>query len=146
MTTEQLICTDLDTALKAISIANGYSFNITGKVYEWRDSDLAESDVPGIIWRDYKNEIDPEGEESHVLRFEIVVVAAGNTSPATVRQMVQDAITAFFTLENKAVFPGKKVSGCYLNHVDKAVERNKKRLAAAKIDCYTTYTAGIGLI
>lgn len=146
MTTEQLICTNLDAALKNISITNGYSVNISGNVFEWRDSDLKHNEVPGIIWRDYLNEIDPDGDESHLLHFQIAVIAAGNTSPATVRQISQDVITAFYTLEDKRVFNPTYISGCYLIKIEKGVERDQKRVSGASIDCYVTYTAGIGLI
>lgn len=146
MTTEQLIINNLDTALKAISIANGYSVDISGNVFDWRDSDLKESESPGIIYRDYLNEWEVDGEDSHKLHFQIAIIAAGNTSPATIRAVVQDVITAFYTLEDKRVFDPKYVSGCYMVKVEKAVERAEKRVAGAQIDCYVEYTTEIGII
>ena len=146
MTTEQRICTNLETALKAISIANGYSVDISGNVFEWRFSDLGQSETPGIIWRDYLNEWEEDGEDSHRLYFQIAVIAAGNTSPATIRSIVQDIITAFYTLENKTVFDPTYISGCYMVKVEKSVERHEKRVAGAQVDCYVEYTTEIGII
>ena len=146
MSIEQSICNNLSTALNDISIANGYSFDVGGNVFEWRDTDLKKTEVPGIIWRDHLNEFDPDGEESHKLYFHIIVVASGNTSPATIRNMVQDAMTAFLTLENPAVFDPKHISGCYFVKITKAVERHENKVSAAEIDCYVEYTAGLGSI
>jgi len=145
-TIEQNICTNLNTALLYISIAHGYSFDVGSNVFEWRDTDLNPNEVPGIIWRDYLNEIDEQGDESHILNFEIVVIASGNTSPATIRNMKQDILTAFYSLENKGVFNPKYVSGCYVRKIESQVEKGKHRVAGAKMDCFVKYTSGLGAI
>jgi hypothetical protein len=139
MSVHQNICTNLDTALKAISIANGYTFDINGKVYEWKATDVQLADVPCAIWRDHIIDWDEDDQQTKKLGFEIVFVASGNTSPALVRNMLGDGLKAFFTLENRAVFSPSYISGCYLINATIATEQGDKKTTAVKINCFVEY-------
>lgn len=145
-TVQQLIATNLDTALKAISIANGYSFNISGKVYEWKATDVQLADLPCVIWRDYTVEWHEDDQQMKTIRFELVLVATGSTGPATIRQMIEDILKAFFTLENKAVFNPTRIAGCFLQSVDIAVEQGERKTTAAKLMCNVEYLTELELI
>lgn len=123
MTVEQTIINAIQAQLLAITPANGYSFDIAGKVYEWHDSQIDEAALPAIVFRDIANEIDEDNELLHILAVEVDIVAGGNSSPAAVRGYKQDILTAMYEmLKTDAVAGGKFVSS------ETEVEKDKKRL------------------
>jgi hypothetical protein len=134
MSMQQTIITALLTNLGNISVANGYSFNISGHVFEWQDTDLAESETDAIEVRDISNYLSEGDEQEHDLTVQITLVCAGNTSPANLRARIQDVLTAFALVENVS-----KVTGARLLGVDVDTEKRKKRIMEAVFRFSITY-------
>ena len=101
MSVEQDIMTQVLANFNNISIANGYSFDINGHVYEWRDSDIPESIIRAIVVRDIHEEIVDQDDQMHRLELEITAFAYGNTGPALIRAMKQDILTAFSLIKTQ---------------------------------------------
>lgn len=96
--TRQQIVDALDTRLQTITTGNGYSANLG--VYEWLVTPLEESDLPAVIFRDTIDDIDDEKEFSrldHPLTIELDVAASSSASPASVRELIRDILTAIGT-------------------------------------------------
>jgi len=125
-TVRQSIMDLLDTYFKAITIANGYSLNISGNVFEWQDHDLAEAEVPAIIFRDVGDVSDDEDERLHSLEIEVAVVAKGSTSPDTMREIMKDVLTAFSQIETQSTV--KIIGAGYTGSVSE-IDRDNKRWA-----------------
>ena len=125
-TVRQSIMDLLDTYFKAISIANGYSLDISGNVFEWQDHDLAEADVPAIIFKDVGDISDDDDERVHNLEIEVAVVAKGSTSPGTMREMMKDVLTAFSQIEDQAT--AAIIGAGYTGSVSE-IDRDNKRWA-----------------
>jgi len=95
-TTEQAIFDWALTYLGQISIDEGYSFDIDGRVDEWRDIPHEDEALPAIDVRDPANNIeqDEHEEEYHRYEIEVTLYDAGSASPASVREKAQDILTA----------------------------------------------------
>lgn len=126
MSTRQDIVDQIDTNLKAISIANGYSFDINGNVFEWLVTPINESNLPAIIFRDTIDTIDPDDEGEHHLQVEVVLVDRGNASVSSVRNKMQDILTAFRLIGDEDF-----VIGANLIEAELEVDHIKKRYGAA---------------
>jgi len=130
-TIRQDIIDEIDTLLNAISIANGYSFDVDGKVFEWRDIPISEDDYPCIIFRDVRDYFSEDSESEHVLEIEIAVIPTpGSTSTAALRDMLQDVLTAFSALEESS---NVDVSGSQYMGSEMEVEHLKKIYAGASM-------------
>ena len=125
-TVRQSIIDLLDTYFKAITTDNGYSLDIDDNVFEWQDHDLAESEVPAIIFRDTGDVSDDEDERLHNLEIEVAVVAKGSTSPATMRELMKDVLTAFSQIEAQSTV--KIIGAGYTGSVSE-IDRDNKRWA-----------------
>jgi hypothetical protein len=138
MSIRQDIVDQIDTNLKAISTANGYSFDINGNVFEWLATPMDENNLPAIIFRDTVDSIDPEDEQEHNLEFEVVLVDKGNASTASVRNKMQDILTAFHLIRNEDDVAG-------VTHLDNEMEVDhiKKRFAAAFMRFSVNYYADL---
>ena len=81
--------------LKTISIANGYSFDIGGRVHGWWDIPYDDDLLPAINVRDPLNIVEEPEEEFHRYEFDIILLESGNTAPGEVRERAGDVIKAF---------------------------------------------------
>ena len=95
-TIEQTIFSWVITCLTGISIAEGYSFDIDGRVDEWRDVPYEDDALPAIDVRDPVNsiEMDESEEEYHRYEVEVTLYDSGSVSPASVREKALDILTA----------------------------------------------------
>ena len=134
MSVRQQIIDKLDTNFNLISIANNYSFDIKGHVYEWRDLALNDNELPAIIYRDVFDGTSDEDEQEHELTVEVVLFAVGTASPAAVRAMIVDILTNF-----KLIMQENFVSGARHINNEMDVEHIKKRYAAAVLTFTVTY-------
>lgn len=85
--------------LKTITTAGGYNLAIGTKVYDWRMSPLKPADLPAIEVRDGKATVEIlncDGDRSHRMMVNIVVMASGTSSAATVRKGIQDISRAMY--------------------------------------------------
>ena len=87
----QLIMTALENQLKRISVLNGYHTDLGVHVFEWRDTPLNTTEMPGVVYRD---QVDIKsmtfGQEEHQLQISLDVSA--NTTPAGMRLLIADII------------------------------------------------------
>ena len=132
---ENQIITAITGNLADITQVNGYSFDLTG-VFEWRESDLDESELDAVEIRDISNEPYEDDELQHLLVIEATLVSAGGTTPAVHRQRVQDVITALSLIENESFVVGAMFMGS-----DKDSEKQKKRYLKTMIRLGVIYQA-----
>lgn len=130
MSIRQQIVDAIKTRLGDISIANGYSFDMTtAKVTEWRDTPIQEDvDTHGVDIRDIQasRTSQDDDEQQWQLVTELEFFEIGDASPSLVRQRVQDITTALSTLDEEDF-----VQGAYLEDVEIDVARLKKRRISA---------------
>lgn len=101
-TIEQTIVTQALANLNDISIANGYSFNVSGNVFEWKASLFEEvDDLPAINLEDYGDKIADNDDQLHGLKLYVQIADVGDNSPASIRQKKQDVLTALSLLANE---------------------------------------------
>jgi hypothetical protein len=137
MSTEQSIVTQALSNLGDISIANGYSFDVSGNVFEWQDSPLDDdSQCPGIIFRDVGDDTAEDDDQLHVLNCEILVVDVGDNSPTSIRAKKQDVLTAMALLEQENYVERVEYHGS-----EKEVERMQKRMAVVTMRFGIAYYA-----
>ena len=112
-----------------ISIANGFSFNISGKVFEWRETPFADEELPAIIIRDPAHRLIDENDDvaENELDIEIVLLPApDNESPEDLRNKKQDVMNAFKLIENETY-----VTGAQYVDSEIQVEHEKKKFAGS---------------
>jgi len=134
MSIRQQIIDKLDTNFNLISIAEGYSFDIDGHVYEWRDLPLKDEELPAIIYRDPFDGTSDEDEQEHELTVEVVLFAVGTASPTVVRVMIADILTNFKLITQEDFVTGAR----HINN-EMDVEHIKKRYAAAVLTFTINY-------
>ena len=134
MSVRQQIIDKLDTNFNLISIAENYSFDIDGHVYEWRDLPLKDEELPAIIYRDVFDNISDVDEQEHELTVEVALFAVGTASPAAVRSMIADILTNF-----KLIIHEDFVTGARHINNEMEVEHLKKRYAAAVLTFTVTF-------
>lgn len=125
--------------MKDISIANGYSFDIQDgentRVVEWRDEPIdLQTEDRGIIVRDPELKKMEETDIKRRLTVEIEFFEVGNTSPAEIRQMEQDIITAM-----KNVLRHGDVKNVEFFDSEMTVERAEKRISDSILTFYIDY-------
>lgn len=133
------------TRLNTITTSNGYNLQIGAKVYDWRMNPIAPAGLPAIEVRDkaVTTELTTlDGAASHRLALEIVVLAAGKTAPAVVRQGLQDIHTALHT---DRTFGGL-VDSFTPDGTDIDVQSDEDLLAAGQYSCSMTYYTAAGVI
>lgn len=145
MSKRQTIVDAVKTAMGNIAVAGGYNNNIAA-VLEWLDEPLKEdlSQLPAVIVRDIDEAIgteETEGNEAaelaeHTLYFDIIVIgASGSNTPAVVRTLIEDVVTAFSTLDLDGL---EILSGSFLSS-EMETEKLKKRIGAALVRFYVKY-------
>jgi len=135
MTIENTIIAKIVVLLGNITIAKGYSFNLKS-IVEWRDSDLAESELDAVEVRDISNLPAEDDEMEHLLSIELTYVSAGGTTPAVHRARVQEIITASSAIEDQSYVTGAELLG-----LEKDVEKQKKRFMKTVIHLGVLYNA-----
>ncbi len=131
MSARQDIVTVLLGYMNNISIANGYSFDINSNVFEWRTGGLNDTEKPGLVLRDSFSDT-VEGDSEHSLNIEIAIYAEGGTSPATIRAMMQDVLTAFQQIESS-------VEGAQFVSTEMEVDHQNKKEASAWLNFNVNY-------
>lgn len=104
-TLRQQIMTAVAARLAGILVASGYETNLGENVFEWRDPSLQASELPALVYRDISDDrieiLDLMGADSHTqmgLTCEIELHGSeGSTTPATLRSMIADVISAIGT-------------------------------------------------
>lgn len=104
-TVEQQIMDAVIANFKAISKANGYSFDICDRVYEWLD-EPAEVSEPMIDVRDHDNDHSNTDEDEHNYQIQVRLFDSGSASPASVREKQADILTAFGEIDNSGLVTG----------------------------------------
>ncbi|MCB1563987.1 MAG: hypothetical protein KDJ75_10475 [Alphaproteobacteria bacterium] len=129
-TIEQTIFSWVITCLTGISIAEGYSFDIDGRVDEWRDVPYEDEALPAIDVRDPVNsiEMDESEEEYHRYEVEVTLYDSGSASPASVREKALDILTAM-----KQVNDLGGVEHIFFLGSDKEIERGAKTYSAVTL-------------
>jgi hypothetical protein len=99
MSIRQDIIDAIDTRLKTILISNGYNTDIGNKVFHWRNTNLTEAELPGIIYRDPStNEKEHHGvARGWVNKFQVEIVGfdtLAGTTPAQMRLITEDIYNA----------------------------------------------------
>jgi hypothetical protein len=121
--------TKLGVNFNNISIANGYTFDINGKVFEWRDVPLGDSEYDCIIYRDPRDYFFEDTETEHILEIEVVhIPSPGNSSPLTLRNRMNDILKAFQLIEEEDDVEGAAYIGS-----DMQVEHDKKKYMGASM-------------
>jgi hypothetical protein len=107
-TVNQTIVAKIISNLKLINGTGGYSFNIAGKVFDWRETIVDDAELPIIVVRDPAHQAVESGDlTENELDIEIVLIdTPGETSPATLRDKRQDILNAFKLIENETYVAG----------------------------------------
>lgn len=95
-------------------------------VYEWRESPLEPSELPAVIVRDIRNEVSPEDEQEHTLTLELILAAAGESSPADLRSWKQSVIAAVQNISEQSY-----VATAMFRYSETSVEKLQKLFASA---------------
>lgn len=137
-TIEQTIFSWVITCLTGISLDNGYSFDIDGRVDEWRDVPYEDEALPAIDVRDPVNgiEMDETEEEYHRYEVEVTLYASGSASPASVREKALDILTAM-----KQVKDLTGVEHIYFLGSEKEIERGAKTYSSVTLRFAVLYYA-----
>ena len=126
-TVNQTIMAKIIANLKLINGTGGYSFNISGKVFDFRDTVVDDAELPVIIVRDPAHRMVDEDENLQELDVEIILIdTPGDTSPATLRDKRQDILNAFKLIENETYVVGAAYVDSELQ-----VEHAKKKYAGS---------------
>lgn len=127
-TTNQTIMAKIIANLKLINGTGGYSFNISGKVFDFRDTVVDDAELPVIIVRDPAHRMIDDDENLQELDVEVVLIdTPGDTSPATLRDKRQDILTAFKLIENEKTY----VVGAQYVDSELQIEHAKKKYAGS---------------
>jgi len=124
-TVNQNIIAKIIANMLTISIANGFSFNISGHVFEWRETPLGNSEYPAIIVRDPAHRLTNENDDvaENELDVEIVLLPEpDNESPEDLRNKKQDVMNAFKLIENETYVAGAQ----YVDSETQVEHENKK--------------------
>jgi hypothetical protein len=99
MSIHQDIIDAIDIRLKTILISNSYNTDIGNSVFHWRNTNLTEADLPGIIYRD--SAVNDKEENAitggWITKFLIEIVGfdtLAGTTPARMRLITQDIYDA----------------------------------------------------
>ena len=122
MSVEATIVAQIKSDMQDITIANGYSFDVT-TVDEWRYSDVdEETELPLIDIKDPLNEPYEGDELQHILTVEVSLVDEAGRTAAQHRARVEDLITAIGLIENQSYIIGAISLG-----TERDSEKAKKR-------------------
>ncbi len=98
MIKRQRIMQELEAVLKTITIANGYNTNIGNKVYEYRETDIADAELPCLLYRDSDDIIEiTHNLALHTLICEITAIEQAGTGLLRIRNIVADVKRAIQT-------------------------------------------------
>lgn len=131
-TKRQQIIDIYDAKFKAITIANGYSSDLGNNVFEFREAPIADEELPALSYGDTSDDIGDEEVGNHNLDIDVEISAAGSSSPAAMREMIQDALKAFKTTKDDSVLKALIVGAAYLGS-DMFIEHEKKKYMKARI-------------
>lgn len=93
-TIRQQIMNAVKTRLQAITVINGYNFDLGNKVFEWKDSPFADNEMPGLIYKDVSCDISQvEGHRCN-LHIEIEIAARAGSIALDIRKMIADIYKA----------------------------------------------------
>ncbi len=95
-TARQNIVAALITALKTISVANGYRTAVGSQVYSWPDPTLDPDNLPALVVHDTAApvEMDPNPYFSHTLTVEIYLVTSGALAGSALSDCMADILQA----------------------------------------------------
>lgn len=142
MTIREEIINSIVEHLKTISIADGYSMDINGKVFEWQDSILSEADLPALLVRDTDDDADDDGIISHNLKIEVdAITQAAEDSVTNARAMLGDIVKNLYELKGTGQIKDLK----YI-HSEIQTDQAKKITAAALTEFIIFYTSNRGEI
>lgn len=101
MTKRQQIMDAVKARMETISIGNNYSSNLGERIFVWRLSNLADTELPAIVIRDVSNsavENATIGMFRWALGIELQIICSdGSTTADQLRAMIQDVYTAIGT-------------------------------------------------
>jgi hypothetical protein len=124
-TVNQDIIAKIITNMLTISITNGFSFDISSHVYDFRETPIDDAELPVIIVRDPGHRMLNEDENQNELDVEIVLlVSPDDDSPEDLRNKKQDIMNAFKLIENETY-----VAGAQYIDSENQVEHTKKKYA-----------------
>lgn len=136
-TVEQQIITAIDGLLKGITPGNGYDWDASAAVYEWRVVPQTGADLPAIVYQGRELRAPVEDDERRrELIVDIAMLDDGAASAASVRDKKQDILTALSALEEESVVLGARFLGSRAN-----VEHNRLRVADELISISVEYYA-----
>lgn len=141
----QQIIDAVETRLKTITTANGYATQIGSKVYVWRKSPLANTELPAVLVQDMAAQVDEEiiGQFTHRLAVRCAVFTSSATSPAQARAALNDLVTALFT---DPFWSGLAEGGTTVASHDIMVEHDNNLVCAASVDIDIVYRTARGRV
>jgi hypothetical protein len=99
----QQIVDAIETRMKTILTTGGYATNAGQRVYVWRTTPLADTELPALCLYDTTGEVNEDGgiigKFSHRLDLSIEAIASGSTTRSVVRNMIADVFKALGTDE-----------------------------------------------
>lgn len=87
----QTLVDNIKTQLQTITTGNGYETNLGSNIFEWRETPIQQSELPGIIFRHINNQRSITfAKDVCVLRLEIEIYTQG--LPAIMQKAIADVI------------------------------------------------------
>ena len=125
--------------LKKIKKSNGFNTNAGENVFEWRDSPLQKTELPGLIIRDalVRREIGTIGSFRWVLRID---VACFGRNAEEIRNVIADVIKVIGICEEQHF--GGIVTYTDISSADTMIERHDIEIGSAIISCDVIYETG----
>lgn len=136
----QQIVDAIKTRFQGITIANGYNSNLGSNVFEWRVTNLNNTEFPACVYRDVTN-IRQEGAIGSfrwALNIEIQLITDGGTSAAEIRKIIADVYKAIGT---DSKWSGIAVTTEQPESDEMDVEQHEKKQAGALIKLSIIYDA-----
>lgn len=132
-TVQDQIAAKVKTNLLAITPGNGYSFDIDGRVYEWRR--VPETDIWSISFYDTTDENDDGSSLQNELDYVVVLSGAGGSTTAqNLRGKMQDIITAFALILNETF-----VDDASYNGSEKEMDHEEKKIGEVNLNFTVVY-------
>jgi len=138
MSKRQEIMDLVDAKFKTISIAKGFSSDLGNNVFEFRDSPIADEELPALSYGDISDDINDEETGNHNLNLDVEISATGSTSPAAMREMIQDVLTAFAPKKADSALRALIIGAAYLGS-DMFIEHEKKKYMKSRITFEISY-------
>ena len=132
------VMTAFKNLLRTIMPVNGYSFDVSQNVYDWREAPISSTECPAIICRDIVETIFVAvGLHLHNLKVQMELILMEGVTPAQMRQFIADVtycLGQHLTLD-ALVSDIRPIEG-----EDIVIEQHENKIGFARMSVIVEYT------